>query len=133
MPVGEPAEISYGATLATAFRNAPMFIVHYARVIAQGVNHSPGYFIEPPTLAQALAALAASGYPKLLFVGDPGTLVSPAYAKAFAAALRSVAVVHLGSGRHNLQEDHPEAIGRTVAGWIAGVEAATSHAPRQVA
>jgi haloalkane dehalogenase len=84
-------------------------------------------------LSSALAALAASDYPKLLFVGDPGTLVSPAYAKAFAAALRSVAVVHLGSGRHNLQEDHPEAIGRTVAGWIAGVEAATSHAPREAA
>jgi haloalkane dehalogenase len=78
-------------------------------------------------LESALAALAASTYPKLLFVGEPGTLVSPAYATAFAAGLQSVAVVRLGNGRHNLQEDHPEAIGRTVAGWIAGVEAATSH------
>lgn len=84
-------------------------------------------------LASALAALAASLYPKLLFVGDPGTLVSPAYAKAFAAGLQSVAVVRLGGGRHNLQEDHPEAIGRTVAGWIAGVEAATSRWPREAA
>lgn len=84
-------------------------------------------------LASALAALAASLYPKLLFVGDPGTLVSPAYAKAFAAGLQSVAVVRLGEGRHNLQEDHPEAIGRTVAGWIAGVEAATSRRPREAA
>jgi haloalkane dehalogenase len=84
-------------------------------------------------LASALAALAASLYPKLLFVGDPGTLVSPAFATAFAAGLQSVAVVRLGGGRHNLQEDHPEAIGRTVAGWIAGVEAATSRWPREAA
>jgi haloalkane dehalogenase len=84
-------------------------------------------------LASALAALAPSRYPKLLFVGDPGTLVSPAYAKAFAEALQSIAVVNLGSGRHNLQEDHPEAIGRTVAGWIAGIEAVTSREPRQAA
>jgi haloalkane dehalogenase len=84
-------------------------------------------------LASALAALAGSLYPKLLFVGDPGTLVSPAYAEAFAATLQSAAVVRLGSGRHNLQEDHPEAIGRTVAGWIAGVEAATSRWSREAA
>jgi haloalkane dehalogenase len=78
-------------------------------------------------LNSALAALAASTYPKLLFVGDPGVLVSPAYAADFAAKLRHVAVVRLGSGRHNLQEDHPEAIGRSVAGWIAGIEAATAR------
>jgi len=78
-------------------------------------------------LNSALTALAASTYPKLLFVGDPGVLVSPAYAEDFAAKLRHVAVVQLGSGRHNLQEDHPEAIGRSVAGWIAGIEAATAR------
>jgi haloalkane dehalogenase len=78
-------------------------------------------------LTSALAALAASTYPKLLFVADPGVLVSPAYAADFAAKLQHVAVVQLGSGRHNLQEDHPEAIGRSVAGWIAGIEAATAR------
>jgi len=78
-------------------------------------------------LKSSLAALVASTYPKLLFVGDPGVLVSPAYAADFAARLRHAAMVQLPSGRHNLQEDHPEAIGRSVAGWIAGIEAATSH------
>jgi haloalkane dehalogenase len=77
------------------------------------------------TLKSSLAALVASTYPKLLFVGDPGVLVSPAYAAGFAARLRHAAVVQFQSGRHNLQEDHPEAIGRSVAGWIAGIEAAT--------
>ena len=79
------------------------------------------------TLKSSLAALVASTYPKLLFVGDPGVLISPAYAADFAARLRNAAMVQLPSGRHNLQEDHPEAIGRSVAGWIAGIEAATSH------
>jgi haloalkane dehalogenase len=78
-------------------------------------------------LDAALAALAASSYPKLLFVADPGVLVSPAYAAGFAAGLRHIAVVRLGSGRHNLQEDHPDAIGRSIAGWIAGIEAATAR------
>ena len=77
-------------------------------------------------LKSSLAALVASTYPKLLFVGDPGVLVSPAYAADFAAKLRHAAVVQFRSGRHNLQEDQPEAIGRSVAGWIAGIEAATS-------
>lgn len=78
-------------------------------------------------LESALSALAAASYPKLLFVGEPGTLISPAYADNLAAKLRHIAVVRLGPGRHNLQEDHPEAIGRSVAGWIAGIEAATSR------
>ena len=88
------------------------------------VDHAPG---------SALTALAVSTYPKLLFVGDPGVLVSPAYAADFAARLRHIAVVPLGSGRHNLQEDHPEAIGRSVAGWIAGIEAATARHHLQAA
>lgn len=76
-------------------------------------------------LEQAHAALATSHYPKLLFVGDPGALVSPAFAERFVRTLRNCRVVQLGAGAHYLQEDHPEMIGRTLAGWI--VETATSH------
>src|SRR5436309_6373626 len=72
------------------------------------------------------AALAASIYPKLLFVAEPGALVSPAFAEKFVGTLQHCAVVGLGAGKHYLQEDHPEAIGRSVAGWIAGIEAVTS-------
>lgn len=86
---------------------------------------------EPADVAQALtvahAALAASTYPKLLFVGTPGALVSPTFAAEFAKTLRHCAVIQLGAGAHYLQEDHPEAIGRSVAGWIAGVEAASAQ------
>lgn len=81
----------------------------------------------------AHAALAASSYPKLLFVGEPGALVSPAFAQQFAATLRNIAVIELGAGLHYLQEDHPASIGRSVAGWIAGVEAATAGQVRSAA
>jgi len=84
-------------------------------------------------LKSALEQLAAAAYPKLLFVGEPGTLITPAYAKALAARLQHIAVVQLGGGRHNLQEDHPDAIGRSVAGWIAGIEAATARFARHAA
>jgi hypothetical protein len=63
------------------------------------------------TLEAAHAALASSRYPKLLFAGDPGALVSPAFAERFAATLHNCKLVQLGAGAHYLQEDHPETIG----------------------
>jgi len=73
-------------------------------------------------LEQAHAALSASRYPKLLFAGNPGALVSPAFAESFAASLCDCRVVQLGAGAHYLQEDHPDTIGRTVAAWIGEIE-----------
>ena len=73
-------------------------------------------------LTEAHAALAASRYPKLLFAGTPGALVSPAFAEAFAAGLYDCRLVQLGAGAHYLQEDHPQTIGRSVADFIASNE-----------
>ena len=70
----------------------------------------------------AHAALAASTYPKLLFAATPGALVAPEFAERFAAALNNCRLVYLGRGAHFLQEDHPEMIGRAVAGWITQIE-----------
>ena len=78
-------------------------------------------------LAWAHRVLAASAYPKLLLAGDPGALVSPAAAEAFAAQLIDCAVVQLGPGAHYLQEDHPASIGEAVAGFIARSEADRSR------
>jgi haloalkane dehalogenase len=76
------------------------------------------------TITRAHEALSASRYPKLLFVADPGALVSPAYARRFAATLKGCEVIELGAGVHYLQEDHPDTIGRSVAGWISAIEQA---------
>ncbi len=80
------------------------------------------------TLEAAHAALKSSRYPKLLFAGDPGALVSPAFAERFAATLHNCRLVHLGAGAHYLQEDHPETIGRSVAAWIGEIESARQRA-----
>lgn len=74
-------------------------------------------------LTTAHEALRRSTYPKLLFVGDPGALVSPEYAATFATGLHNCDVVELGSGMHYLQEDHPASIARHVNDWIQAAEA----------
>ena len=75
------------------------------------------------TMERAHAALAASTYPKLMFAAEPGALVSPAFAEELAGKLKDCRFVKLGDGIHFLQEDHPETIGRSVAAFIAEVEA----------
>lgn len=75
------------------------------------------------TIEHAHRALSRSSYAKLLFVGDPGALVSPAFADSFAKELNNCRVLHLGPGRHYLQEDHPEAIGKATAEWIKDADA----------
>jgi haloalkane dehalogenase len=70
------------------------------------------------TLVEAHAALSHSTYPKLLFVGDPGALVAPAFAERFAKGLKNCRVIHLGPGAHYLQEDHPQAIGAALQHWL---------------
>jgi haloalkane dehalogenase len=86
---------------------------------------------EPADVYQAMeaahAALASSTYAKLLFVANPGALMSPAVAEKFAAGLKNCQLVHLGAGAHFLQEDHPETIGKSVAQWIAENEIAKKH------
>ena len=78
------------------------------------------------TLEADHAALTASTYPKLLFAGDPGAIVSPAFGERFAAGLNNCRFILLGAGSHFLQEDHPDAIGRAVAEWISEIETAAS-------
>jgi haloalkane dehalogenase len=81
------------------------------------------------TIEKAHRALAQSSYPKLLFAGNPGALVSPAFAESFAKGLKNCRVVQLGAGRHYLQEDHAEVIGATVNEWLfdLGVGSSPKH------
>jgi hypothetical protein len=83
-------------------------------------------------LRQAHAALRASRYPKLLFAGDPGALVSPTLAEQFAGELHHCRLVKLGAGRQYLQEDHPDAIGRAIADWISELEAPARRAKSEL-
>jgi haloalkane dehalogenase len=71
------------------------------------------------TIEKAHKSLAESLYPKLLVVGNPGALISPAFAEAFAKGLKNCRVVHLSSGLHYLQEDHPDVIGANLKDWLS--------------
>jgi haloalkane dehalogenase len=72
-------------------------------------------------IEEAHRALAQSSYPKLLFVGNPGALISPAFAGNFVKGLTNCRVVQLSSGLHYLPEDHPKAIGSAIHEWLMGL------------
>jgi haloalkane dehalogenase len=80
-------------------------------------------------MEKAHRELAQSSYAKLLFVGNPGALISPAFAQSFAKKLKNLRVVRLGTGRHYVQEDHAEVIGATVNEWLIdlGVGSSPKH------
>src|SRR5262245_37019216 len=71
---------------------------------------------------KAHRALAQSSYPKLLFAGDPGALVSPQFARNFVSGQKNCKLVHIGPGIHYLPEDNPKAIGATVHDWLKELE-----------
>ena len=80
-------------------------------------------------LEQAHRVLAQSSYPKLLFAGDPGALISPAFAESFAKGLKNCRLVQLSSGIHYLQEDHPDVIGAHVKECL--IELEVGSGPKQ--
>jgi haloalkane dehalogenase len=81
------------------------------------------------TMEKAHHALAESSYPKLLFVGNPGALISPAVAEGFVKSLKNCRIVQLSSGLHYLQEDHPDVIGANIKEWL--IELGISSNPNQ--
>jgi haloalkane dehalogenase len=62
--------------------------------------------------------LRSSATPKLLLYANPGALVSPEDAAWMQAEYRNLEAVFVGPGRHYIQEDQPEAIGRNLAMWL---------------
>jgi haloalkane dehalogenase len=80
-------------------------------------------------LENAHRVLTQSYYPKLLFVGNPGALISPAFAESFANGLKNCRVVYLSSGIHFLQEDHPDVIGANIKEWL--LESGVLSSPKQ--
>jgi haloalkane dehalogenase len=81
------------------------------------------------SLEKAHEVLAQSSYPKLLFAGDPGAIVSPAMAQRFVKGLKNCRLVQLSSGLHHLQEDHPDVIGAHIKEWL--LELGVASFPKQ--
>jgi haloalkane dehalogenase len=80
-------------------------------------------------IEKAHHALAQSSYPKLLLVGEPGALVSPAFAERFASGLKNCKVIHVGPGLHYLPEDHPKEIGSAVHNWLTELKGGGDSKP----
>jgi haloalkane dehalogenase len=80
---------------------------------------------EPADVAEIVAAynrwLQETQLPKLLFYAEPGALVPPPMVEWARSALSNLQTVDLGPGIHYLQEDHPDAIGRELARWVAAL------------
>jgi len=56
---------------------------------------------------------------KLFFWGSPGALISEERAAWYARNLRACKSIHVGEGRHFIQEDHPHLIGQEITAWLA--------------
>jgi haloalkane dehalogenase len=79
---------------------------------------------EPPDVAKIVAAsadwLSTSRVPKLLFRAEPGAILANDEDLAFIRRLPALTEVRI-AGRHYVQEDSPEEIGRAVAGWMGAL------------
>ncbi len=80
---------------------------------------------EPPDVVAIVNtyrdALTRSPLPKLLFTAEPGGLIQAPMVAWCQANLPNLEVAPLGKGMHYLQEDHPDAIGRALAAWLARI------------
>ncbi len=80
---------------------------------------------EPADVVAAIeaydAALASAGIPMLLLTFSPGAILGPAEVDWCRQQFPTLTVKEMGKGVHFVQEDQPEAIGKAVAEWLAGL------------
>ena len=64
--------------------------------------------------------LATSNMPKLFFKAEPGAILANEKDLAFIRGLPALTEVTV-AGRHYVQEDSPDEIGRPIAGWMGAL------------
>ena len=111
-PMSEEERNAYGAPFPDARSRRPILKLTRDLPIAGEPRETYS------ALQTAHDALLASKYPKLLFFGSPGALVSPDLAQHYGRLLINCELVGLGAGAHYLQEDHAETIGPEIARWL---------------
>lgn len=60
--------------------------------------------------------------PKLLLWARPGAILKEPAVRELEAALPNLRSVCVGRGKHYLQEDQPEAIGKAIADWLRALQ-----------
>jgi haloalkane dehalogenase len=76
---------------------------------------------EPADVCEAVTTynqrLQESDLPKLMFYATPGALLRGEVVDWCKENLKNLTSIHVGPGRHALQEDHPHLIGTELAKW----------------
>lgn len=76
---------------------------------------------------QYAAQLQASPLPKLLIHGEPGAAVTARMVAWAREHLKNLEIVSAGPGKHFLPEDQPEAVGRAIAAFVAGLASVSAR------
>jgi haloalkane dehalogenase len=92
-----------------------------------GLQHAAGWrnATDPPAdvrdrfLAYDQWLAATPDVPKLLLTTQPGSLVSPAIVQWCRANVAGLQVQDVGPAGHHAPEDQPDAIGQSIARWLA--------------
>jgi haloalkane dehalogenase len=71
------------------------------------------------TIGSYVEWLKHSELPKLLFYGEPGTLITKDRVRWCEENLRNFTAMSIGPGLHHLQEDNPHFIGRNLVEWYS--------------
>lgn len=80
-----------------------------------------------PGVSRAAAGRRRNGRLPRALRQSGGARVFFAQAKSFATAVTNCKLVRLGAGKHNFQEDHPQAVGREIASMIRQMNTADAH------
>ena len=68
------------------------------------------------------AWLQETDIPKLMLVATPGVIIKAKVASALEAKLPNLERVDIGKGKHYVQEDQPDAIGRALSDWLGRLD-----------
>jgi haloalkane dehalogenase len=80
------------------------------------IDGEPADVVE--TVSRYRDALTRSPIPKLMLTVTPGAVLGEEIASWARANLPNLTSVHLGEGRHYVQEDYPHEIGEAIASWM---------------
>ncbi|UCE43109.1 MAG: haloalkane dehalogenase [Candidatus Aminicenantes bacterium] len=65
--------------------------------------------------------LKQSDIPKLLLWAKPGAIIKEKHVEKIRQAFKNLQDVYLGKGKHYLQEDHPDEIGKAIVEWYQSI------------
>ncbi len=73
------------------------------------------------TLERINALMERTDVPMLLLYAEPGVVVPPSAVPWYTQRIRHLETRYVGRGFHFIQEDQPDAIGRSLADWVRRV------------